>query len=323
MKIVLLDGYTLNPGDLDWSPLLELGECVIFDRTDPGSVAQRLEGAEIALTNKTPVTGAAIDSLPSLRYIGVCATGVNIVDLAAAAQRGIPVTNVPAYSTPSVAQLVFAHLLHLMHDVGGHAATVRRGRWSASVDFSYQISALGELAGRTMGIVGYGRIGKAVARIARAFGMEVIAHDPSPDPDSSVTAEGFVSLEELFRRSDVVSLHAPLTGATQGIVNRERLGMMKPASYLINTSRGPLVDEHALAEALAAGRLAGAGLDVLSVEPPPPDNPLLALPTCNITPHIAWATREARTRLLREVAENVRAFIAGTPRNVINSPLPR
>jgi glycerate dehydrogenase len=315
MKIVVLDGFTLNPGDLDWSPLQRLGDCLVFDRTPPALVRERGRAAEFLLTNKTPIDATALAGLPTLRYIGVLATGVNIVDVAGATRRRIPVTNVPAYSTDSVAQLVFAHVLHHLHDVGGHSEGIRRGRWSASLDFSYSSAPLRELAGRTLGIFGFGRIGHATARIALAFGMVVIATDPSPEPVAGVR---FVGVDELFRESDVLTLHAPLTDATRGIVSRERIALMKPTAILINTSRGPLVDEAALAEALASGNLGGAGLDVLSAEPPSPDNPVLHAPRCSITPHIAWATREARIRLLAEATENVRSFAAGIPRNVVN-----
>ncbi len=320
MTIVLLDGYTLNPGDLDWESLLSLGECTIFERTAEAEILDRALSAEILLTNKTPIRAETIRALPALRYIGVLATGYNIVDALAAAQRGIPVTNVPTYGTASVAQLTFAHLLHIVQNVGGHAAGVRRGRWEASSDFCYWETPLTELAGKTMGILGYGRIGKATGRLATAFGMEVIAHDPEGSRDPDAGDVRFVPLENLFRESDVLTLHCPLTEATRGIVNRERLGLMKPGSILINTSRGPLIDEPALAEVLRSGALRGAGLDVLSEEPPTATNPLLKEPRCFLTPHIAWASREARERLLHGVVENIRAFLEGHPQNVVNLP---
>jgi glycerate dehydrogenase len=315
MNIVVLDGYTLNPGDLSWDPLLALGNCVIYDRTDVGEVLLKASGAEILLTNKTPITKQTIAAIPSLRYIGVLATGYNIVDVLAAHERNIPVTNVPTYGTDSVAQMVFAHLLNLTQGVGPHAQTVREGRWSVSKDFCYWDVPLVELQGLTMGIVGFGRIGQAVARLAEAFGMFVIASDrPGTTPPEGVSAR-FVALNDLFRLSDVVSLHCPLTLETRHLVNKERLALMKRTAFLINTSRGQLVDEHALACALDAGALGGAGLDVLDVEPPLRENPLLSARTCYITPHIAWATTAARRRLLATAAENIAAFLAGRLQN--------
>jgi glycerate dehydrogenase len=317
VKIVVLDGYTLNPGDLSWKELETLGQCAVYDRTKPEEVLQRAEGAEIVLTNKTVLSADVIQRLRSLRYIGVLATGFNIVDVEAASDRGVVVTNVPAYSTQSVAQLVFAHLLNLTHRVGHHAKTVRNGRWLSSEDFCYWDTPLIELAGLTMGIIGFGRIGKTVAKIALAFGMEVVVYNISR-PASMPEGCEFVGLEDLFRRSDVVSLHCPLTAQSEKIVNEERLSLMKRTAFLINTSRGPLVDEQALAEALNNERIAGAGLDVLSSEPPDKDNPLLQAKNCFITPHIAWATRAARERLLKVVVDNVAAFLVGKPQNVVN-----
>jgi len=318
MNIVVLDGHTINPGDLDWTPLQEIGHCDIFDRTEVKYILPRSAGADIVLTNKTPLAMETIRALPSLRYIGVFATGYDIIDVQAAAARMIPVTNVPAYGTDSVSQLVFAHLLHFAQNVGGHAEGVRSGRWSASNDFCYWETPLLELAGKTMGILGFGRIGRRTATLAKSFGMKVLYCDPSPAPDDAVTGGEHVSLEELFESSDVVSLHCPLTDATRNIVNRQRIASMKPTAYLINTSRGPLVDEQALAEALNSGIIAGAGLDVLSEEPPSATNPLLKEPRCFITPHVGWATREARERLLHGVVENIRAFLEGRPQNVVN-----
>ena len=312
----MLDGFTLNPGDLDWAPLRTLGGCEIFDRTPANAVPERARGAAVVLTNKTPLPRAVIGALPDLRYIGVLATGCNVVDLAAASERGIPVTNAPGYGTPSVAQHVFALLLELTQRTGHHARTVREGRWSASPDFCYWDMPLVELAGRTLGIVGYGSIGIEVARIALAFGMKVLAATRRARPD----ADGieFTGLDDLFHRADVVTLHCPLTPETQGLVNAQRLARMKPDAYLINTGRGPLIVEQDLADALNAGRIAGAGLDVLSIEPPPAGNPLLSAKNCLITPHITWASRAARERLLAIVVENLRAFLAGEPRNVVN-----
>lgn len=314
MKIVVLDGYTANPGDLDWSPLATLGELTVHDRTPAALILERAVGAQAVLTNKVVLGADEMAALPELRYIGVLATGYNVVDVAAARARGIAVTNVPAYSTPSVAQHVFALLLELARGVGRHADLVRGGRWSASPDFAFWATPQVELAGLTFGIVGFGAIGRAVARIARAFDMRVLVHTRTPVPaaDPDVT---FVMLDELFAESDVVSLHCPLTEQTRGLVNAARLAQMKPTAWLLNTGRGPLVDEAALAAALHVGRIAGAGLDVLTLEPPPAGNPLLAAPNCIITPHLAWATRAARQRLLDTAVDNVRAFLAGTSRN--------
>ena len=312
----MLDGFTLNPGDLDWAPLHALGECRIFDRTPAEAVLERARGAAIVLTNKTPLPQSIIDALPDLRCIGVLATGCTVVDLADASARGIPVTNAPGYSAPSVAQHVFALLLELTQHTGHHTQTVRDGRWSASPDFCYWDKPLIELADRTLGVIGYGSIGIAVARIALAFGMNVLATTRRTRPN--VGSIEFTGTDDLFRRSDVVTLHCPLTSETQGLVNAQRLGLMKPNAFLINTSRGPLIVEQDLADALNADRIAGAGLDVLSVEPPPPDNPLLTAKNCLITPHIAWASRAARERLLAIVVENIRAFLAGEAKNVVN-----
>ena len=316
MHIVVLDGHTLNPGDLDWSGLQAIGSCEIHSRTPPAQVVPRAQGADIVLTNKTVLSRASIEQLPQLRYIGVLATGYNVVDMPAARRHGVCVTNVPAYGTPSVAQMVFAHLLNLTQHVAEHGQSVRAGDWTRSEDFCYWDFPLVELAGLTMGIVGYGRIGRETAGIARAFGMKVIYHDVAPGLASTCDPEG-VDLDTLFRDSDVVSLHCPLTQDNREFVNKSRLKNMKRTAFLINTSRGPLIDERALAEALNAGRIAGAGLDVLSEEPPREDNPLLQAKNCYITPHIAWATRSARRRLMEIAISNVRAFLEGNPRNVV------
>jgi glycerate dehydrogenase len=316
MNIVVLDGFTLNPGDLSWGDLQALGTCAVYDRTPPAALAQRAAAADILLTNKVELPGAVIRSLPGLKYIGVLATGTNIVDLAAARARGIPVTNVPAYGTRSVAQMTLALLLELAQHVGHHARTVREGRWTRNADWCYWDVPLVELEGLTLGLVGLGRIGRAVAELGAAFGMKVLACDPAAG-----TAPPFVRLVELdmlFRESDVVSLHCPLTPETARLVNARRLSQMKPTALLINTSRGGLVDEPALAEALNAGRLAGAALDVLAAEPPSASNPLLTARNCLITPHLAWATRAARSRLMHVAVENVRAFLQGRPGNVVN-----
>jgi len=316
MKIVVLDGHTLNPGDLSWDGLRALGECVVHPRSAAGEVMPRLAGAQVALTNKVPIGREALAVLPELRAIGVTATGFNIVDVEAARERGLPVMNVPAYGTDSVAQAVFALLLELTNRAGHHAQTVREGRWSRQPDFCYWDFPLIELAGQTMGIVGYGRIGRKVGEIARAFGMRVLAVQNRQKP--AEPGVEVVDLRTLLQKSDVVSLHCPLTPETKNLLNRETLAWMKPGAFLINTSRGPLIAEEDLAETLRAGRLAGAGLDVLSTEPPPENHPLFTAPNCLITPHQAWATRAARERLMAVTVENVRAFARGEPQNVVN-----
>lgn len=315
--MVVLDGHTLNPGDLSWESLAKLGDLTVYERTGDAQIAGRATGARVLLTNKTPLSRDNLRLLSECRYVGVLATGYNIVDVGAAKEKGITVTNVPTYGTQSVAQMVFAHLLNLTQHVADHAAGVRDGDWSRAKDFCYWAHPLVELAGKTMGIVGLGRIGRATAGIACAMGMAVIACDPDVDPDA-VPGCRAVSLDELFRESDVVTLHCPLTDSTAGVVSAERLATMKPTAFLVNTSRGALVDVEALARALDEGRLAGAGLDVLPTEPPEPGNPLMHTRNCFVTPHISWATAEARGRLMREAVENVRAFLEGEPRNVVN-----
>lgn len=317
MKIVVLDGHTLNPGDLTWKDLEALGECAIYDRTASEDIASRAAGAEVALTNKTVLSGKIIEELDNLQYISVLATGYNVVDVDAARNRGIPVSNVPTYGTESVAQMAFAHLLNLTQNVGHHARTVSEGRWSKCPDFCYWDTPLVELHGLTMGIVGFGRIGQTTARVARAFGMKVMAYDvvtPSRVPEGCE----MVDLDQIFRAADVISLHCSLTPETEKLVNAERLALMKKTAFLINTSRGPLVDEQALADALNSGHVAGAGLDVLCVEPADKVGPLLSARNCYVTPHIAWATLAARQRLLDVTVENVRGFHAGQLQNVVN-----
>jgi glycerate dehydrogenase len=317
MNIVVLDGHTLNPGDLSWGALQQLGACEIFDRTPAHLIAERARNAEIILTNKTVLSRETILALPRLRYIGVLATGYNVVEISTAKERGIPVTNIPDYGTHSVAQFTFALLLELAHHVGHHAETVRQGHWVRSPDFCYWDYPLIELHGLTFGVIGFGKIGRATAKLASAFGMKVIVHNRSQPSDLPADYE-LVSLDELLSRSDVVSLHCPLTPENKQFINAQRLAQMKPGAFLLNTSRGPLLDEAAVAAALNAERLAGAALDVLSVEPPKVDNPLLSAKNCIVTPHIAWATRAARARLMDTAVENVRAFLNGTPRNVVN-----
>jgi glycerate dehydrogenase len=317
-SIVILDGYTANPGDLSWSEIEAIGPCLVHPRTTAADVVTRARDADIILTNKTVISREAIAALPRLKCIGVLATGYNIVDVEAAKERGIPVCNVPEYSTPNVAQAVFALLLELTNHTGHHAETVRAGRWAACQDFCYWDGELVELAGLTLGLVGYGRIGRAVAAVGRAFGMRVLAHRRTPASGGCDEPVTIVDLPSLLRESDVVSLHCPLTPETRELIDAETIRLMKPTAFLINTSRGPLVNEADLAAALDEGRIAGAGLDVLSVEPPPASNPLLTARNCIITPHIAWATRNARRRLIEVTAANLRAFAAGRPQHVVN-----
>ena len=315
MNIVVLDGHTLNPGDLSWEPLNTFGSVMLHDRTSKSELIERLRNADAALTNKVVLDAAAMEQLPALKYIGVTATGYNCVDVEAARKRKIVVTNVPTYGTHSVAQATFALLLELTNAAGAHAQSVRQGQWSANKDFCYWNSPQVELSGLTMGLIGYGRIGRAVATIARAFGMHVIVHTRTPSKIAG--EEKCVDLDVLFSASDVVSLHCPLTPENKQLVNAARLAQMKRSAFLINTSRGLLIDEAALADALNKGVIAGAGLDVLSVEPPEKTNPLLSARNCIVTPHNAWATRAARSRLLGTVVENLAAFVAGKPQNVV------
>jgi glycerate dehydrogenase len=323
VKIAVLDGYCLNPGDLTWDALRRIGEVEVFDRTRLEDVAARAAGAEIVLLNKTPMPAHVLERLPALRYIGVLATGYNVVDVEAARAWGVVVTNVPTYGTASVAQFVFALLLELCHHVGMHADATRAGEWSRNPDWSFWKSPLVELAGKTMGIVGFGRIGRQTGRIADAMGMRVIAHDTNQSNAPEYEGFRWAPVGELLAESDVVSLHAPLFPETKGMINARSLAGMKRSAFLINTSRGPLVVDQDLADALNAGRIAGAGLDVLSVEPPAADNPLLSAKNCLVTPHIAWATREARSRLMDLVVENVEAFVAGKAKNVVGQETSR
>lgn len=316
MKIVILDGFTLNPGDLDWSPVEALGEVIYYDRTPPTEVVERIGDAEAVLTNKVKLPRDILSQLPALKYIGVTATGYNIVDVAAARSQGITITYVPAYSTESVAQHTFALLLELATHAGLHARSVQDGDWAASADFSYWRRPLVELHGRTVAIVGLGKTGKAVARIALAMGMKVIASHKHPQRDA-MAGVTFTDLSTCFQEADVVSLHCPLNDENKGFVNRELLGKMKKSAFFINVSRGGLVNETDLADALNSGRIAGAGLDVLAEEPASADNPLVQARNCIITPHIAWATQAARKRLLGSVVDNLKAFQAGKALNVV------
>ena len=316
MNIIILDGYALNPGDLSYDCLRQFGELTIYDRTTPEELISRAIDADALLTNKVVLGEKEFAQLPRLRYIGVQATGYNVVDVEAARRHGITVTNIPAYSTASVAQMVMAHLLNIAQRVGYYSEQNRSGRWATNPDFCYWDTPLIELADKQMGIIGFGRTGSAVAHLAKAFGMKVAAYTSKPQEE---LPEGIIkmSLEELFRTSDVVSLHCPLTSTTHHLVNANRLALMKPTAILINTARGPIIDEQALADALNSERIYAAGIDVLCEEPPLQGSPLLSARNCFVTPHIAWATLEARTRLLQICEANLRAFIEGHPQNVV------
>ncbi len=318
MKIVVLDGETLNPGDLDWGPLKQLGSCLIYPRTTAAEIVERAQDAEVILTNKTPLTAETIAALPALRYIGVLATGHDVVDGAAAAERGVVVTNAAGYATASVAQLTFALLLELTQHVGHHAARVRQGGWHESPDFSFHDMPLLELAGRTIGIVGYGPIGRQIARIANAFDMKVLVNTLHPEKYPQETGVEFIDIDQLFSEADVISLNVPLTDKTRHLVNTARLARVKQGALLINTGRGQLIDEEAVADALEDEYLGGYATDVLSIEPPREEGPLFSAPNCLITPHLAWATTAARQRLLDITADNIAAFLRGEPKNRVN-----
>ncbi len=320
MKIVVLDGYTLNPGDLSWEAMREVGELTLYDRTPEEKVVERSADAEIVLLNKTIMSRESIESLPKLHYIGVLATGYNVVDVEAAGNHGIPVCNVPTYGTTAVAQMVFALLLELCHHVQRHSDAVKEGRWSAQPDYCFWDYPLIELSGKTMGIIGFGRIGRQTAGIANAMGMTVIAHDPFEKDPPDYPRFTWAGLDELLHKSDVVSLHCPQTKENTGMINAKSLSKMKHSAFLINASRGGLVVDADVAEALRIGTIAGAAVDVVSShEPPAPDNPLLSARNCIVTPHIAWATKESRERLMKTAVENVRLFQQGKPQNIVNS----
>ena len=316
MNIVILDGYTANPGDLTWKPLEVIGTLTVYDRTRSEDTILRAKDAEIVLTNKVCLRRQEIEQLPNLKYIGVLATGYNVVDVEAASERGIIVTNVPAYSTESVAQMVFAHLLTVTNRTEHYAMLNRNGKWTSSPDFAYWDTPLTELSGKTFGIVGLGNIGKRVATIAQAFGMKVLAYTSKriEELPSGISKR---TLAEMLEESDVVSLHCPLTPDTRHLINRETIQIMKPSAILINTGRGPLVNDQDVADALNDGRLRAYCADVLSEEPPRADNPLLQCENAFITPHIAWATEEARTRLIAVAIDNVKSFVEGMPKNVV------
>ena len=319
MNIIAIDGYTLNPGDLTWDSWRQYGDLTVYDRTpyETTAIVERCAGAEAVLTNKTPFTAATLEQLPALKYIGVTATGYNMIDIAAAKRQGVIVTNVPGYGTASVVQMTFALLLELTMHVQRHSDAVMVGKWSRSPDFSFRDYPLVELSGKTMGIIGMGHIGSKVADIATAFGMNIIGNSRTQTDQSHRPNFTWATIPELLTQSDVVSIHAPLFPETQGLINKETLSLMKPTAFLLNTSRGPIIAEQDLANALNTGRIAGAGLDVLSVEPPPADNPLFKAKNCIITPHISWATKEARTRLMAATLANFTAWRSGHPINVL------
>lgn len=319
LNIVVLDGYTLNPGDLSWDGFSRLGKLAVHDRTSPEEILGRIRGAQIVITNKTPLTAETLNApeASEVRYIGVLATGYNVVDVQAARRRGIPVTNIPTYSTDSVAQLVFAHLLEICHHVGAHDAAVRQGEWVKSRDFCFWHFPMIELAGKKLGIIGFGSIGRRVAQIGHAFGMEVLVLDRQGKGPQAGLPYRFVPLETLYAESDVLTLHCPQTPETEGIISAESIALMKEGVIILNMSRGGLVKEQDLADGLRTHKVAAAGVDVLSSEPPVPDNPLLSAPNLFITPHIAWAPWEARARLMEIAVENLEGFLNGTPVNVV------
>lgn len=318
MKITVLDGYTTNPGDLSWDEISRLGELTVYDRTPRELTAERSAGSEILLTNKTVLNNELLRSLPRLRYVGVLATGYNVIDTDEARRLGITVTNIPAYSTGSVAQLTFALILELCFHVQRHSDSVMEGKWTGSVDFTFRNYPLTELAGKTIGIIGFGNIGRKVCEIAMAFGMKVLASSRSGKDTPEYPGFELTDTDDLLSRSDIVSIHCPLTPQTAGMINMNRLRLMKKSAFLINTSRGPIIVEKDLADALNEGSIAGAGLDVMAEEPPRAGNPLLTARNCIITPHIAWATTESRKRLLDQAAGNIKAFLSGSPVNVVS-----
>lgn len=318
MKIVVLDGYTENPGDLSWAPIEELGELTVYDRTAPEDIWERIKDAEAVYTNKTPLTKDTIDRCQNLKWIGVLATGYNVVDIKAAAKKGIYVCNIPTYGTPSVAQYTIALLLELCHHVGAHSESVKRGEWTNGQDWCYWNYPLVELAGKTLGIIGFGRIGRAVGRIAAAMGMNVLACTAPGEEGKSEDWFSYADMDEIFRSSHVISLHCPLFPETQGLINEETIGRMRDGVMIINDSRGGLIVEEDLRKALESGKVAGAAVDVVSQEPIKKDNPLLGAPNIIITPHIAWAPKEARERLMQIAAENLKAYQEGNPVNVVN-----
>jgi len=318
MKIVVLDGYAMNPGDLSWTGMEEIGELTLYDRTEKELILERITDAEIVLTNKVVLSREILEKAPSVKYIGVMATGYNVVDTDAARELGILVTNVPAYSTVSVAQLVFAFILEFCHHVGEHSRAVQEGAWTASKDFTFWNYPLIELDNKTLGIIGYGVIGQAVAKLALSFGMNIKVYSRTEKKEFENDKLKFTGLQQLLEHSDFISLHCPLTEETKGLINADILSRMKTGAYLINTSRGPVIDEQAVADALNSGKLAGAAVDVVSAEPIKAENPLLGAKNCIITPHFAWAPVEARTRLMNTLIANIEAYLKGNPINVVN-----
>ena len=320
MKIVVLDGYTLNPGDLNWDGIKQFGELTVHDRTGfaPENVIKTIGDANIIFTNKTPLSKSVLEKVPSVKYIGVLATGYNIVDTVAAKELGIKVTNIPTYGTAAVAQFTFALLLEMCHHVGAHGDAVKNGDWAKSIDFCFWNYPLIELAGKTMGLIGFGRIGQATSKVAQALGLNILAYDKNENPELVSDTCKYASLDELLTDSDIISLHCPLFESTIGIVNKDTIAKMKDGVMIINTSRGPLIVEQDLCDALNSGKVAGAAVDVVSAEPIAENNPLLKAKNCIITPHIAWAPKESRTRLMNTTVENLAAYLSGSPINVVN-----
>ncbi|NLJ88253.1 MAG: D-2-hydroxyacid dehydrogenase [Epulopiscium sp.] len=318
MKIVILDGYTENPGDLSWEGFEKLGDLTVYDRTPADKIVERIGDADVVYTNKTPITRETLDACPNVKFIGVLATGYNVIDVEAAKEKGIPVSNIPTYGTDAVAQFTIALLLELCHHIGDHSNAVKNGEWTNNPDWCFWNYPLIELAGKTMGVIGFGRIGQRTAEIAQALGMKILAYDAYKNPELESESCKYVELEELLANSDVISLHCPLFPETEGIINKDTIAKMKDGVMILNTSRGPLIVEEDLRDALNSGKVAGAGLDVVSKEPIEMDNPLLSAKNIIITPHIAWAPKESRQRLMDIAVDNLKGFKEGKPINVVN-----
>lgn len=319
MKIVVLDGYTLNPGDISWRGMEALGEVTVYDRTKPEDIIERIGDAEVVYTNKTPITKETLDACPSIKFIGVLATGYNVIDIAAAKEKGIPVSNIPTYGTAAVSQFAIALLLELCHHIGEHSDAVKAGEWSSNPDWCFWKHPLVELDGKTMGIIGFGRIGQDTGKIAQALGMKVLAYDAFKRPELESDTCHYTDLDTLLKESDVISLHCPLFPDTEGIINKDTIAKMKDGVMIINDSRGPLIVEQDLRDALDSGKVAGAALDVVSTEPIKMDNPLLGAKNVILTPHIAWAPKESRQRLMDIAVANLKAYVDGQPQNVVNA----